>query len=130
MQTIEAAVHRWDAENAIGPARPIDGDLAADAIVQNFTVMAPFRRAQLKAPAGLGERIRFRRTDGDDIWTVAFDGDSVRLIDRTEPRHIELIGTASDLMLFLWRRIPADELLGVVGPRAVLDRYFTLVPPM
>ncbi|HTI23672.1 MAG TPA: maleylpyruvate isomerase family mycothiol-dependent enzyme [Kutzneria sp.] len=129
-QTIEAAVHRWDAENAIGTAEPVDGDLAADAIEQNFTVMAPFRRAQTQAPPGLGERIRLRRTDGDDIWTVAFDGDSVRLIDRTEPRHIELIGTASDLMLFLWQRIPVDELLGVVGPRAVLDRYFTLVPPM
>ena len=45
-------------------------------------------------------------------------------------KPIELIGTASDLMLFLWHRIPADERLGVVGPRAVLDRYFTLVPPM
>jgi uncharacterized protein (TIGR03083 family) len=130
MQTIEAAVHRWDAENAIGTAQPVDGALAADAIEHNFTVMAPFRRARTQAPPGLGERIRFRRTDGDDIWTAAFDGDSVRLIDRTEPRHIELIGTASDLMLFLWHRMPADELLGVVGPRAVLDRYFTLVPPM
>jgi len=130
MQTIEAAVHRWDAENAVDSAEPIDGDLAADAVEQNFTVMAPFRRARTQAPPGLGERIRLRRTDGDDVWTVAFDGDSVRLIDRTEPRHIELIGTASDLMLFLWQRIPADQLLGVVGPRAVLDRYFTLVPPM
>ncbi|MFC0432136.1 maleylpyruvate isomerase family mycothiol-dependent enzyme [Kutzneria buriramensis] len=130
MQTIEAAVHRWDAENALEAAQPVDGDLAADAIEQNFTVMAPFRRARTQAPPGLGERIRFRRTDGADIWTVQFDGDTVRLIDRTEPRHVELVGTASDLMLFLWHRIGPDELLGVVGTRAVLDRYFTLVPPM
>jgi len=130
MQSIEAAVHRWDAENAIGTAQPIDEDLAVDAIEQTFTVMAPFRRARTQAPPGLGERIRFRRTDGVDVWTVHFDGDAVRLIDRAEPRHVELIGTASDLMLFLWRRITADQLLGVVGPRAVLDRYFTLVPPM
>ncbi|MFC0541580.1 maleylpyruvate isomerase family mycothiol-dependent enzyme [Kutzneria chonburiensis] len=130
MQTIEAAVHRWDAENAIDAPQPVDSDLAADAIEQNFTVMAPFRRARTQAPPGLGERIRLRRTDGDDVWTVAFDGDTIELIDPTEPRHVELRGTASDLMLFLWHRIPADELLGVVGPRAVLDRYFTLVPPM
>ena len=130
MQSIEAAVHRWDAENAIGAAQPIDDDLAADAIEHNFTVMAPFRRARTQAPPGLGERLRFRRTDGTDIWTVHFDGDAVRLIDRTEPRHVELVGTASDLLLFLWHRIPADQLLGVVGTRAVLDRYFTLVPPM
>ena len=130
MQTIEAAVHRWDAETAIGPAQPVDGDLAADAIEQNFTVMAPFRRARTQAPPGLGERLRFRRTDGPGVWTVQFDGDDVHLIPDTEPRHVELVGTASDLMLFLWHRIPADQLLGVVGTRAVLDRYFTLVPPM
>ena len=130
MQTIEAAIHRWDAENALDAAQPIDGDLAADAIEQNFTVMAPFRRARTQAPPGLGERLRFRRTDGTDVWTAQFDGDTVRLIDRTEPRHVELVGTASDLLLFLWQRIGADELLGVVGTRAVLDRYFTLVPPM
>jgi hypothetical protein len=130
MQTIEAAVHRWDAENAIGAAHPIDGDLAADAIEHTFTVMAPFRREKTLAPPGLGERLRFRRTDGADVWTVHFDGDAVRLIDPTEPRHVELFGTASDLMLFVWHRITADELLGVVGTRAVLNRYFTLVPPL
>ena len=74
--------------------------------------------------------MRWRRTDGTEVWTVHLDGDSVRLIEGTEPRHIELIGTASDLMLFLWHRIAEDRLLGAVGPRAVLDRYFTLVPPM
>lgn len=130
MQSIEAAVHRWDAENAIGEPQPIDADLAADAVEHNFTVMAPFRRARMQAPPGLGERLRFRRTDGADIWTVHFDGDEVRLIPRTEPRHVELVGTASDLLLFLWHRITADQLLGVVGTRAVLDRYFTLVPPL
>src|SRR4051794_6841056 len=114
MQSIEAAVHRWDAENALGTAQPVDSDLAADAIEQNFTVMAPFRRARTQAPPGLGERIRFRRTDGTDVWTVHFDGDAVRLIPRTEPRHVELVGPASDLMLFLWHRIAADQLLGVI----------------
>ena len=43
---------------------------------------------------------------------------------------VELAGTASDLMLFLWRRIPADRLDAVRGDRDVLDRYFTLVPPV
>jgi hypothetical protein len=32
-------------------------------------------------------------------------------------------------MLFLWQRIPADG-LDVRGDRAILDRYFTLVPPV
>ncbi|WP_219466745.1 hypothetical protein [Nonomuraea rhizosphaerae] len=42
---------------------------------------------------------------------------------------VEVAGTASDLMLFLWRRLPAGR-LGVRGDREVLDRYFTLVPPV
>ncbi|GAB2581799.1 hypothetical protein GCM10027168_13150 [Streptomyces capparidis] len=46
MQTIEAAVHRWDAQVA-----PVDGVLVADAVSQTFQVMAPFRRAAEWAPA-------------------------------------------------------------------------------
>ena len=41
MQAIEAAIHRWDAENAVREAQPLDAALAADAIGQTFEVMAP-----------------------------------------------------------------------------------------
>ncbi|MBP2401067.1 maleylpyruvate isomerase family mycothiol-dependent enzyme [Streptomyces syringium] len=129
VQAIEAAVHRWDAENAIGTARPVASALAADAVGQTFEVMVPARRAAGAAPPGSGERFRFRRTDGTRAWTARFDGDDVRLDDGTGPWDVELAGTASDLMLFLWHRIPADR-LEVNGDRAVLDRYFSLVPPM
>src|SRR5262249_36049341 len=73
MQAIEAAVHRWDAENAAGPAQPIDSALAADAVGQTFEVMAPMRRAYAQAPPGQGERFLFRRTDGIGTWVVRFD---------------------------------------------------------
>jgi uncharacterized protein (TIGR03083 family) len=129
MQTIEAAVHRWDAENAIGTAGPIEADLAGEAIGQNFAVMVPARRAQKRAQAGSGERFRFRQTDGTGDWTVHCEGDDVRLTESTGHWDVELAGTASDLMLFLWHRIPADSLDEAVGDRGVLDRYFTLVPP-
>lgn len=131
IQAIEAAVHRWDAENVAGTARPVAPALAADAVDQNFRVMAPFRRALRQAPPGSGERFRFRRTDGTELWTVHFDGDAVRLDeDGDSPCDVELAGTASDLMLFLWQRIPAGQLAEVKGDRGVLDRYFTLVPPV
>lgn len=129
MQTIEAAVHRWDAESAIGVAQPFESDLAEDAISQIFEVMAPARRASGQAPPGSGERFRIRQTDGAGNWTVHFAGDDVRLTESTEPCDVEMAGTASDLMLFLWQRIPADG-LEVRGDRDVLDRYFILVPPV
>lgn len=123
MQTIEAAVHRWDAENAVGLPQPLDDELAADAIVQTFEVMAPARRAWNKALPGKGERFRF--TDGARAWTVLFDGDDVRLVDGVG--DVEVTASVSDLALFLWGRVPVDR-LGVAGDRDVLDRYFSLVP--
>jgi len=36
-------------------------------------------------------------------------------------------GTASDLLLFLWGRIPASQ-LEVFGDAALLNRYVELVP--
>ncbi|MGI8331770.1 maleylpyruvate isomerase family mycothiol-dependent enzyme [Actinomadura scrupuli] len=129
MQTIEAAVHRWDAESAVGEPQPVEAELAADAVGQTFEVMAPARRAWRQAPPGAGERFRFRQTDGSGSWTVHFDGDQVLLTDGDLPCEAELAGTASDLMLFLWRRIPADG-LEVRGGEGVSDRYFVLVPPV
>ena len=141
MQAIEAAVHRWDAENAVGTARPLDAALAADAVGQTFQVMALMRRAVKQAPPGQGERYLFRRTDGPGTWTVRFDGDAVLLDDTAglddtgrlgaqarEP-DIRISGTASDLALFLWQRPVADN-LDVTGDRSLLSRYFALVPPV
>lgn len=129
MQAIEAAVHRWDAQNAVGTPDPVDARLAEDAIAQTFQVMAPARRAWLSAPPGAGERMRFRQTDGGGNWVVRFDGEHVRLDDSSADIDTEIAGSASDLMLFLWRRAGADR-LEVTGQEAMLDRYFTLVPPM
>ncbi|MFE2141123.1 maleylpyruvate isomerase N-terminal domain-containing protein [Streptomyces sp. NPDC059456] len=130
MQTIELAVHRWDAQSATGAPEPVDAAIAADAVPQTFETMAPFRRAAAGAPAGAGERFRFRRTDGPGSWTVTFSGDRV-LVEHgaTGAVDVEAAGTASDLMLFLWRRIPASA-LRVTGDAELLPHYFTLVPPV
>ncbi|WP_344580326.1 maleylpyruvate isomerase family mycothiol-dependent enzyme [Nonomuraea roseoviolacea] len=174
MQAIEAAVHRWDAESALGAAGPMDPELAADAVTQTFQVMAPARRGWTQAPPGLGERYRFRQGDGPGVWTVRFDADAIHLSASPPgadagptadspatdgpvtdglatdglatdgaaadglaadgpadagPADVEVTGTASDLMLYLWRRIPEDR-LEVRGDPRLLDRYFVLVPPV
>ncbi|MBT2226716.1 maleylpyruvate isomerase family mycothiol-dependent enzyme [Nonomuraea sp. NEAU-A123] len=143
MQSIEAAVHRWDAEGVAGTAGPMDAELAADAVGQTFEVMAPARRAWTAAPPGAGESYGFRQTDGPARWTVRFDGPAVKVTQENEEDgrdaevagagtgdcDVEVAGTASDLMLFLWQRVPPER-MDVRGDRAVLDRYFTLVPPV
>ena len=110
MQAIEAAVHRWDAQNAVGAAQPLDAALAADAIGQTFEVMAQMRRAMA-------------------TWAVAFDGDAVLLGPPDGQYDIKISGTASDLALFLWQR-PVTSELDVQGDSSLLDRYFALVPPL
>jgi uncharacterized protein (TIGR03083 family) len=129
MQAIEAAVHRWDAESAVGQAGPIDAALATDAVGQTFQIMAPMRRAWAKAGPGHGERFLFRRTDGPETWAVRFDGDAVLLGTDDSQHDIQISGNASDLALFLWQR-PVTSKLEIQGDTSLLSRYFTLVPPL
>uniref|UniRef100_A0AAU2JIL7 Maleylpyruvate isomerase family mycothiol-dependent enzyme n=1 Tax=Streptomyces sp. NBC_00049 TaxID=2903617 RepID=A0AAU2JIL7_9ACTN len=130
MQVIELAVHRWDAQSATGTPDPLDPALATDAVTQTFEVMAPARRTWQPAPAGAGERYRFRRSDGPETWTVVFRADEVRLEHGSAaPADVEAAGSASDLALFLWRRLPAPA-LEVTGDAGLLPYYFTLVPPV
>jgi hypothetical protein len=137
MQAIEAAVHRWDAENALEAAGPLDAALAVDAIGQTLEFMVPMRRAMAQAPPGQGERFAFRRTDGPETWAVRFDGEAVRLGEKDShvdgqddgTPGIQISGTASDLALFLWQR-PVTGRLDVRGDSSLLERYFVLVPPV
>lgn len=140
-QAIEAAVHRWDAQKAVGDAATIDSALATDAVGQALETMVPLRRAEAKAPPGDGEQFRFRRTDGPQSWTVRFHGAAVLLgpashrdagadrhRDAGADRDIEIAGRASDLALFLWKR-PVTGQLDILGNTRMLSRYFELVPP-
>ncbi|WP_404963066.1 maleylpyruvate isomerase N-terminal domain-containing protein [Streptomyces sp. 147326] len=137
MQLIELAVHRWDAQSATGAPGPLVPGVAADAVTQTFEVMAPARRSWKAAPSGTGERYRFRSTDGPETWTVVFAADEVLLEcgpapepGPTAPADVETAGTASDLALFLWGRLPATALRVTGGDATLLPHWFTLVPPV
>lgn len=127
MQAIEAAIHRWDAENAVGTPAPLAADLAADAVGQTFSVMAPARRAWAQAPPGAGEQFLFRRTDGPGEWPVRFNGSAVQVGAPDGPPDVTISGTASELALFVWQR-PAT--IDVQGDTSLVTRYFELVPPL
>jgi uncharacterized protein (TIGR03083 family) len=128
MMPIETVIHRWDAQLAHGRTEPVDQALAVDGIDHTFEVMMPFRRAQVDAPPGHGERYRFLQTDGSGVWIVRFDGEPQLTRDDEDSVDVTVKGTASDLFLFLWqRRAPAD--LAVEGDSDLLRRYFVLVPP-
>jgi hypothetical protein len=96
--------------------------------IAHFSREAAAFEAYAQAPPGQGERFLFRRTDGEGTWAVRFDGPDVE-VSQAGAGDIEISGTASDLMLFLWQRIGAEG-LGVRGEESLLDRYFVLVPPL
>ena len=128
MMAIETAIHRWDAQHAFGQAESIDGRLARDAIDHAFDVMLPARRAWSAPRAGTGETYHFRQTDGQGEWLVRFDLTAVTVRREHGDDDVAVRGAASDLLLFLWQRIPAGQ-LEVSGDASLLDRFFELVPP-
>ncbi len=127
-QAIEVAVHRWDAQLAHGIAEPIGAELAADGIDHTFDYMLPVRRELAEARAGSGEAYHFHRTDGPGEWMVRFHADGVEVAREHGKGDVAIRGTSSDLLLWLWRRIPASR-VEVFGDAALLERYFDLVPP-
>ncbi len=56
---------------------------------------------------------------------MRWDGDRPTVGGGAAEASVEVRGTASELYLFLWRRIPAWQ-MEVVGDAALLDRYFEL----
>jgi uncharacterized protein (TIGR03083 family) len=125
----ETAVHRWDAQLARGDPQPIESELAADGLDENFDVMLPERRRWAKsARQGAGEVYHFHRTDGPGEWAVRFAPDGPVVTREHVKGDVAVRGPASDLLLVVWQRIPADR-LDVFGDAALLERYFELVPP-
>lgn len=129
----ETVVHRWDAEHAHGVERPVEPVLAADGVDELVALMVPsvaWRKGPPSGVAPAGERIRLEATDADDAWLVTFEGERPR-VDRGAGAgrgDATLRGTASDLLLAGWGRLPL-AVLEVDGDLEVAARWPRLAPP-
>lgn len=135
--THETAVHRWDAQLALGAEATTaiePPDLARDGCDEVFDVMMPSQRTWAEmgeatpARPGGGESYHFHQTDGAGEWLVRFGADGPVVTREHARADVAVRGTGSDLLLFLWHRVPADR-FEVFGDRALLDRLFELFPP-
>jgi uncharacterized protein (TIGR03083 family) len=124
----ETAVHRWDAQLAHDCTEPIEAELAGDGIDEALTVYQPRWCRPESKRKGSGESYHFHRTDGEGEWLVHFEGDGMQVSREHAKGDVAVRGPASDLLLFLWHRIPGER-LDVLGDAALLDRYFELAPP-
>lgn len=119
-RTQETAVHRYDAELAAGTPTPIDSDLAVDGIDEFLFAFLPRLAAGL---ADLGDAtIHLHCTDAEGEWLVARSGDDVVVTREHAKGDVAARGSASDLLLFLWGRVPVSA-LEVFGDAGVLDRF-------
>jgi uncharacterized protein (TIGR03083 family) len=123
----ETALHRWDAQLAHGAPAPLAGEQARDYIDFTLDHWLPACRAGSHLPSR-GESYHLHRTDGAGEWTLRFGHNALAVAREHARGDVALRGPAADLYLFLWHRLPAER-LEVLGDRAVLDRFFELVPP-
>ncbi len=105
----ETGVHLWDAREAVGARQPIEANLAADGIDEFVVHFAPWRKKD--APA-VGGRIEFVIAESGGIVRTDGLGDVDAVVS----------GSASDLLLALWRRIPLDS-VAIDGDVGVVNRF-------
>jgi hypothetical protein len=118
----ETAVHRWDAESAsISPA-PIAAELAADGIDELLGNFVPRFAEQSPAPIDLGGSLAIECTDSAGAWRVRLAGRAWEVARGEAQGDAVLRGNASDLLLFLYNRVPVDR-VEVSGDEAVVGRW-------
>jgi uncharacterized protein (TIGR03083 family) len=110
-QVQEAAVHHWDAANAVGAAWSMDLAVAADAVSEFLTFSvstdAANYGAELGSPALAGS-VALRATDSGDSWTVTDGASPAAMTWRPGADGPAIEAPAQDLLLWLYKRADLD----------------------
>jgi uncharacterized protein (TIGR03083 family) len=99
-QVQEATVHTVDVEQVLGDVRPIPADVGLDGLDEWLEVLVPSRLPEGPPP------------DAHPVVFHAVDADAERtLFPGSRPFPIAAVtGTAGDLLLAVWRRVPLEVL--------------------
>jgi uncharacterized protein (TIGR03083 family) len=114
----EVAVHRWDAQAAAGTTTPIDTALAADGIDELLGSFLRFNDTNVD----LGGTLHVHATDADAEWVIRADDEKLVATPEHAKADAAVRGSASDLLLFLWNRVPASA-LDVAGDVSVAEAW-------
>jgi uncharacterized protein (TIGR03083 family) len=120
----EISIHRWDAQQAVARAVPVETKLAADGVMEVLDTYLPSGRR--KGPTDQHGVVHLIATDASYDWFVRLRGAGIALLDTgtildSDDHHqqAEASGTASELMLTLWGRLPAEVLVTSGDPRLI-----------
>jgi uncharacterized protein (TIGR03083 family) len=115
-QVQEAAVHRWDAEDAVGTAGPLDAEVAHDGVGEFVEIVIG------DEADGLDGVVVLRSCDTGGEWSVGAGG----IAAAEAGRLAEITATASDLVLLLYGRLPLSH-VQVDGDRGVAEALVVLL---
>ena len=117
----ETAVHAWDAHCAAGNTTEIDAALASDGIDEFVHVIVKSNMREEEGP--LGGSVHIHCTDVDGEWLIVPTGTSDVVVTREHAKgDCAIRGSASQLLLALWRRIPMSS-LEVIGSAGVAAQF-------
>jgi hypothetical protein len=135
-QLQQLAVHTYDAQVTVGAPQPLPDDVALDGVEEFLSTCCattspwPHEPAVVDYEATEGRSWRlWLSADGARVARLPEDGALTALAgsEGAGPADASALGTASDLVLFLYGRITADS-LKVDGDPGVFDQLFAWDP--
>ncbi|WP_062428713.1 maleylpyruvate isomerase family mycothiol-dependent enzyme [Herbidospora daliensis] len=112
----EAAVHAYDAQLAAGTKQPLPAEVALDGVEEFLSTCCATPSPWPHAPTAFD----FHASEGRS-WRLTADGDGARVTRLRAPVVGAAVhGTASDLVLFMYDRLPAGS-LRIDGDATLID---------
>jgi uncharacterized protein (TIGR03083 family) len=115
----ETAMHLWDATDAAGVTNPIEPALASDGIDE---FLEHFLSNAATGAAPVGGSVHLHCGDVPGEWTVRHGDTGFDVVREHIKGDCAIRGTASDILLALWRRAPL-AVCDVVGDGDVAARF-------
>ena len=129
-QLQQMAVHTYDAQLTAGAAEPLPVEVALDGVEEFLVTCCATTSAWPHEPSV----VEYHATEGRSwrVWLSAEGARVARLEPGTEspgadPAHASARGTANELVLFFYGRIPPDS-LEIEGDPRVFDQLFAWDP--
>jgi uncharacterized protein (TIGR03083 family) len=117
----ETVVHAWDAHVSAGISSDIEAELASDGIDEFVHVMVKSNVREEEGP--LRGSVHIHCTDVDGEWLIIPTETSDVVVTREHAKgDCAIRGSASQLLLGLWRRIPMSS-LEVIGNADVAAQF-------
>lgn len=123
-QAHEIAMHRFDAENAVGITTEFDPAFASDGIDELLAAFAP-RRDEF--PVESDQTMAVHAQDTDDRWQVTMSPEGITTSRRDGPGDVTVAGNASDLYRLLWNR-GEDSSVTITGDSVLLELWHANSP--